>query len=474
MFITFPPDRNHAKHPLKLVLGFLGLSVLATCLTWSTPVFAQFSGLDHERDLNYAEAIVQYRLEIEQQEALTNDFDLSLYPKLMGLARSLRSVGELEAAIDAAQRAQHITHRHHGVHNPMQIEVLELKTQIHLRQSEPLLADKQQRFAFYIRQSNVEPESIELLPALEELSRWYENTGQLHRARKLHEKSIEIVESHFGPDASEQLPYLQKLAKLKRLQRVCCSTRIMKQALEVVDANPNIDDQLKADIYIEIADAYTISGDRSEAKTFYQKAWELMPPEAQQATFSEPSKIALSRPLNSHTSANTRIFRADNRNAFGRREFRPLLQDEIRELDSLPPQEFVLNTDSNDYDVRIRDRNLASTQDQEPAVRTVGQPYAFLHQQFLQILPARMKSDAALASIQVELIFDIDSAGKPHNIQVASKTDGLPNKVSNLMREVVRKSRFRPRMEDGFPVATSQFRITQSFAAKAAYSSENI
>ena len=458
--------------------AFRSLAVAMTAVTlggWSPISVAQLSGLDHERDLNYAQAVIQYRLEIEQQESATNDFDMSLYPKLMGLARSLRSLGELEEAIDAAQRAQHITHRHHGVHNTMQIEALDLKTQIHLRQSEPLLADKQQKFAFYIRKSNVEPGSLELLPALEELSNWFENTGQLHRARKLHEQSIEIVEAHFGPDTEEQLPYLQKLAKLKRLQRVCCSTRIMKEALEVVEANPNIDDDLKAQTYIEIADAYTISGDRTAAKTFYQNAWNLMSPEERQSTFAAPSKIAFSRPLNSsHNSSNLRVFRPDNRDAFGRRDFRQLRQDEIRELETLPPQEFVLKTENTDYDVRIRDRHLASTHDRAPAVRTIGQPYAFIHQQFVQILPSRFKSDAAVNSLRVELMFDIDAAGKPHNIQILSLASDVPNRVNSLMKEVIRKSRFRPRMQDGFPVATSQYRLTQSFAAKADQSSETI
>jgi tetratricopeptide (TPR) repeat protein len=288
----------------------------------------------------------------------------------------------------------------------------------------------------------------------------------------MNEQSLEIVEAHFGEDAIEQLPYLERLAKLKRLQRVCCSTRIMKQALDIVEANPNVDDELKVRTFLEIGDAYTISGNREEAETFYRRAWDLMPAAERIDKFSAPSKIAFSKPLSTaQTSLNTRMYRVE-RDPFGRRDFKPMLDDEIRELESLPPQEFVLNADNTEYDIRIRDRMLSADPLQKPAVRTVGQPYTFLRKQFLQILPSRLHSDQALEALEVDLEFDIDATGKPFNIKVIS--EGTPSKVNRLMRDVVRKSRFRPRMEDGYPVATRAFKLTQSFAAKTTITSESI
>lgn len=442
---------------------WLGIGLILLSATFSGYLRAELSGLDHERDLNFREAVVQYRLEIEAAETLYGEYDPKLYQPLLGLARSLQKLGDFEAATEAARRAQHISHRHEGVHTPTQLEVVELLTRLHLANAEPLMADKQQRFAYYVRKSNVAEDSLEMLPALETLAKWYEKTGQLHRARKLNEQGLEIVESHFGEDAIEQLPYLQRLARLKRLQRVCCSTRIMEQALDIVEANPNISDDVKAQTYLQVADAHTIADNRQEASTFYRRAWELMPPEERARKLSKPSKIAFSRPLETASSMHSRVYRIE-RDAFGRREYKPLLDDELRELESLPPQEFVLNADNTEYDIRIRDRTVSSNRDMKPAVRTVGQPYMFLRSQFFQILPSRLKSDEALANITIDLQFDIDSTGKPFNIEVL--TEDAPNKVSKLMRNVVRKSRFRPRMEDGYPVATQSFRLTQSFGPR--------
>lgn len=451
---------------------WLGISVALALMLLPDSLQAQLSGLHYERDLNYAQAVLQYREEIEQSEQTNGEFAFVLFEPLMGLARSLQKIGDYEAAAEAARRAQHITHRHHGVHSPLQLEAVKLLTQLHLRASEPLEADKQQRFAYYIRKSNFAADSLEQLPAMEELANWFEKTGQLYRARKMNEQSLEIVEAHFGEDAIEQLPYLERLAKLKRLQRVCCSTHIMKQALDIVEANPNVDDELKVRTFLEIGDAYTISGNREEAETFYRRAWDLMPAAERIDKFSAPSKIAFSKPLSTaQTSLNTRMYRVE-RDPFGRRDFKPMLDDEIRELESLPPQEFVLNADNTEYDIRIRDRMLSADPLQKPAVRTVGQPYTFLRKQFLQILPSRLHSDQALEALEVDLEFDIDATGKPFNIKVIS--EGTPSKVNRLMRDVVRKSRFRPRMEDGYPVATRAFKLTQSFAAKTTITSESI
>ncbi len=450
---------------------WLGISVILLLALVPDYLHAQLSGLDHERDLNYAEAVVQYRLEIKETEARVGEYDLSLFEPLLGLARSLSKIGDFEAATEAARRAQHISHRHEGVHTPRQLEVVELLTRLHLATDEPLLADAQQRFAYYIKQTDVPADSIERLPAMESLAKWYEKTGQLHRARKLNEQGLEIIEAHFGEDAIEQLPYLQRLAKLKRLQRVCCSTRIMAQALDLVESNPNISDEVKAKTYLEIADTHTIAGNRQEASTFYRRAWELMSVEDRSKQLSKPRKISFSRPLETTTSMQMRTYRIE-RDAFGRREYKPLQDDELRNLESLPPQEFILNTESSEYDVRIRDRTLSTSRDMKPAVKTVGHPYTFLREQFFQILPSRMHSDAALDGIVVELEFDIDSTGKPFNVEVL--TENTPTKVSKLMRDVIRKSRFRPRMEDGYPVATQSYRLTQSFSTKTTTKTESI
>ena len=420
----------------------------------------EMSGLALERDLEFGAATRKYQAEIELAEETLGPYHRDLFEPLMGLARSQYRIADYDGALASTQRAQHISHRHNGVHSSRQLEGVELMTQIYLAQNEPLLADKQQRFAFYVSTHNIPNDSLELLPSLEKLADWYSKTGQLHRARKLNERGIEIVEANFGEDSIQQLPYLQQLAKLKRLQRVCCSTRVMEQALDLIDRNPNLSSDIKANTYLEVADAYTVSGNERDASTYYQKAWSLMNETARQENFATPQRIVSSQPLNERKRLDARIYRV-GQDPFGRREFRQVRDDELLQMASLPPQEFVVAEDDSDYNVRIRDRTVSRDYEQEAAMRTVGSPFTFLHTQLLQILPSRFRRDERLDEVAVELQFDIDQYGHTQNIEVL--TQNTPGKLSRMMREVVRKTRFRPRMEDGILVTTNRYRLIQTF-----------
>ena len=424
------------------------------------PAQAEMSGIALERDLEYDNAIVQYQAEIAAAETALGQYDFSLHAPLMGLARSQQKLRDYDGAFASIQRAQHLSHRHEGVHTPLQLEGLEIMTQIYLAQDKPMMADKQQRFAYYVGSRHAGPDSLEALPAIEKLADWYRKTGQLHRARKLNEQGIEIVESHFGENTIKQLPYLQQLAKLKRLQRVCCSTRVLEQALSLVENNLEIPNELKATTYLDVADAYTISGDEDNAANYYQKAWGLMSPVVRQEAFATPHRIVFSQPLNDRRSIDTKVFRVEQ-DTFGRRDYRQISREDLLMMESLPPQEFVMTDDDNDYNIRIRDRTVSRDFEQEPAMRTVGTPFKFLRKQLLQILPLRFHHDEILAEVEMEFQFEVDDEGRVHDIELL--TEDAPIKLARTMREVVRKSRFRPRMEDGILVTTKNYRLTQKF-----------
>ena len=431
---------------------FIGLLAL--------PAQAEISGIAFERDLEYDKAIIQYRAEIAATEEALGQYDFSLHAPLMGLARSQQQQRDYAGAFASIQRAQHLSHRQGGVHTPLQLEGLEIMTQVYKAQDKPLMADKQQRFAYYVSSRHAGPDSLEVLPAIEKLAHWYTKTGQLQRARELNEQGIEIVESHFGENTIKQLPYLQQLAKLKRLQRVCCSTRVMEQALSLVENNLEIPNELRATTYLEVADAYTISGDEDNAANYYQKAWGLMSPIVRQETFATPHRIVFSRPLNDRRSISTKVFRIEQ-DMFGRRDFRQLNRDDLLTMDSLPPQEFVMTEDDDNYNVRILDRTANRDFEHEPAMRTVGTPFKFLHKQLLQILPVRFRHDEVLAEVEMEFQFEVDNEGRVHDVELL--TSDAPAKLARTMREAVRKSRFRPRMEDGILVTTKNYRLTQKF-----------
>ena len=439
----------------RLLLIFL---ILASLL--ALPVEAEPFGPASEQDLEHAESVSQYQDEITGLEEDLSAYDADLIEPLMALARSQYQLKDYDAATESIHRAQHLSHRHEGVHAERQLEGVELMTRIHLAQGKPMLADKQQRFAYYVATHAAEENSLMRLPAIDKLADWYTQTGQLQRARKLTEQGIDIIEQHLGEGSIKQLPYLQQLAKLKRLQRVCCSTRIMEQALTLIENNSEINSELKASTYIEVADAYIMSGKDDLAAQYYEKAWSAMSPIARQEAFGEPRRIVFSQPLNEHRIGEARILRLDQ-DVFGRREYRQVTRRELMLEESLTPQEFYVTEDDSNYNVRILDRSISRDYEQEDAMRTTGKPFMFLHKQLLQVLPARFHKGEILNTVEVELVFDVDAQGRTQNIKTIQ--DAAPIKLQRLMREVVSRTRFRPRMEDGILIATENYRVIQKF-----------
>ncbi len=413
----------------------------------------------YEFDLEYDKAIVGYKALIESLEEEQGGYAEALIGPLLGLGRSYLAVYDYDNAEEALTRAQHLTHRHDGVYSPRQLEIIDLLTRLHLAKGKPMLADKQQRFSYFVSEHIYGAESPDILPAIDKLATWYTDTGQLYRARKTNEKGRDLIQKLYGETSLEQLPYMVELAKLKRLQRVCCSSKVMEEALALVAQN-DPRNEVAAEAYINAGDAYIISGDEDQASEYYQIAWQKMNPAQREIAFATPHRIASSKPLNRAEKNNIRMFAADPR-ALDGSEFRELSLQERLMLESLPPQEFFLDETENEYNIRIRDRSTHNDFLDEPAMRTVGEPFKFLHKQLIQILPARFQTDANLNKLELDIVFSVDEAGNAGNIQINSIN--APGKLIRMMREVVRKTRFRPRMENGVIVPTEHHHLRQTF-----------
>ena len=130
----------------------------------------------------FEKAVGEYERLAEKISSTKGPFTLELVPALVGLGRSYIKMGHLEQALDNLQRAQNVTHRNEGVYSPSQSVILELMTDLQLASEEPLEADRQQKFLFFISTHHFA--DLETLPAHIKLSQWYMETGQYRRAQK--------------------------------------------------------------------------------------------------------------------------------------------------------------------------------------------------------------------------------------------------------------------------------------------------
>ena len=400
--------------------------------------------------------IEEYKQLIARISRKSGDFSADLFEPLLGLGRAYAAIGNVEQAHDTFDRAQHITHRNEGVYSPKQLEILEIKTRLALQSSEPLEADRLQRFLFFINRHNFE--NLEVLPAYLDIAKWYMETGQYLRARKVLEEAVAIIHESAGVYDLTLLEPLQLIARSRRLQGICCTEKFLFKVLDIIENNDNVPQDIQAAAYAELADAYTVSGKSKDAAKFYS----LASLTANTTVSQEPRMIAMSRQLDGTRRHNTQMFRLERNLFAGRRSLRRMSVQEQLEAAYQPPQRFVLPLNENTYGVKIRDAR-APTDTSEPVLKMVGNPFQFIFKQLETILPGSLRNEANLANISIALEFTVTGTGGIRDIEVTKSN--APVKLDRLMKEVLRKTRFRPALVDGQPVITHNVTLEQSFAS---------
>ena len=405
---------------------------------------------------DYAAAIVEYERLVKLISRQSGNFSSDLFEPLLALGRAHAGIGNIERAHESFDRAQHITHRNEGVYSPKQFEILEIKTRLTLQSGEPLEADRLQRFLFFINRHNFE--GLEVVPAYLSISKWYLETGQYHRARKVLNEAVTMIQELAGVYDLRLLEPLQLIAKSRRLQGVCCTEKFLLKVLDIIEHNDNVPRDTRAAAYAELADAYTVRGKSDEAANFYLLAAQTV----NTAGLQEPRMIAMSRQIDGFRHHNTQMFRPERDLFARRRPLRRMSLEEQLEAGHQPPQRFVLPLSENTYQIKIIDAR-ASIGSSEPTQKMVGNPFQFTFKQLQTILPSSLRNDADLATLSIELDFTVTETGAIRDIELTKSN--APVKLNRLMKQVLRKTRFRQALVEGQPVITHNVTLTQSFAS---------
>lgn len=194
----------------------------------------------HESNGNYGLAIDNYSKFVIATEEQQGIYSSALIEPMIGLARSYHALGDYVNANEYGARAQHLTHRNDGVYSLRQIEIIDLMTDAYLAQRDAEQADKTQKFSLFIAQHHYGDDSLNAIPAISKLGKWYVDSGQFTRADKLLNTQSEIVTNTSGALDPLHLPIIIERAKLKRLRRICCSHIVMQTALPILEKHPNL------------------------------------------------------------------------------------------------------------------------------------------------------------------------------------------------------------------------------------------
>lgn len=395
---------------------------------------------------------------IDALAAESGGFSLDLVDPLITRARTHITDGDDVAAEEALLRAQHVIHRNEGVHALRQLEIIDLMTELHLDREEPEDADRQQQLAVYLAERNYGKDSVEVVPALMKLEAWYADTGQFMHAQRTIDRALDIIRAEGGDADPRLIEPLMEAARIRRLHRICCSYKLLEEARDVVEANPQLPADERAAVYAALGDAYLASNRTDRATEAYRLGWSALDGELANSQFNQPVQIALAEDLEGSDRVNKKVFTV-NRDAMGFARYREMTVEERLGIETRPPQQFFVPLTQGDRDFHIKE-NFGVDDPMEKTRKMVGQPYQFILPQLQQIMPLSAHDEAKLAMVEVDLEFTVEADGRVADVEI---NGNAPAKLKRLMRRVLYKSHFRPRLVDGEPVATENYRLVQTF-----------
>jgi tetratricopeptide (TPR) repeat protein len=337
---------------------------------------------------------------MEFLEARTNPFDEILINSVMAKGICQLLLGSFTNAEDTFRRAQHITHRHKGVYNKEQLPMISYLTATNLRQGNSLAADQQQRFSLKVAEQSYGPNSIEILPTLVRLGSYFASRGN----------TIPVV-------APTELRLLRNILFRD-------SINLYLRAIEITELNYGVNDLRLLTPLRGLASARML-----------------------EITQRRNAKVALLRSLEI-VDSNLNSDLTDRAQAMvDLGDFYIITSDK-------QAQEIYLNAWAILQETPETQRLAASLFGSPVRLYPRDSPFLYLD----RTPDGHTTGDELFANLQ----FDVLPNGHVQAIEIID--NNVPNKGIRLVRQILRASRYRPRIHNGELVSTEALQKRQLFA----------
>lgn len=223
--------------------------------------------------LEFAEQI--YRDAIAIIESHEKMLSKRLINPLTGLGATYNRLGLYDQAIKTFDRALRINHVNDGFYNFEQFKVYDGLTEGYVGQQEIEDANFYQEIQLEIYQRKIGVNDPGIVPGLYKLADWYKRSGQLELAMQSYRRADDILRK----GDSEELS-LQRVEALEGMAHVyesggnqSAGASVFKRALDIIDAQSEIDYRMRATVMVKLGDLYTRSGRSTSAEKYYAEAW---------------------------------------------------------------------------------------------------------------------------------------------------------------------------------------------------------
>ncbi|MBV1878398.1 MAG: tetratricopeptide repeat protein [Pseudomonadales bacterium] len=361
----------------------------------------------------YRKATKPFKKSIKTMQEIQGPFSEAIVDSLAKLGICYYKIGNLDAALDNFQQAQHIVHRLDGVKSIEQDALLNWMSIVQIRRQDLKAANTLQRFRYENYRFNYGEDSAETVPSLLVLAKWFQTSAQYTDSAKAYKRAINIIERNHLPTATLQQS-LSGLANIHYLKGQCCADDYMAQRAKLVSNDADFDNTEKSQAYIDAADMSLMHRGEQQPALLYKEAWHYGG-DINSSTYGKPSILGISR-----IDRMIKAYRPEKNNV-----------------------------------TTIYTQNSEETQNRTN-VQIVGAP--------LQLCAAEIKDLAKnhdYSKYVVDMNFAVTAEGRATNIKVVDTN--APSSINQLMRRIVQLYRFRPKLADGVPVE-EQMQLRQTFA----------
>ncbi|MFT6037983.1 MAG: hypothetical protein ACI9TP_000772 [Candidatus Azotimanducaceae bacterium] len=343
-----------------------------------------------------------------------------VYTALRREGLALQVLGEHGQAIKSFRHLQSLVHREYGVRSLLQAESIRDLTRSYIASGDLRNADLQQKVLYGIYKDAYSVDSTDMHEARSRLATWYRSTFRYKQALNLYAESRRYLDTAESSGAALTVRMLRGEALTLVLSGHCCAIDKLREARALaarVDTNgpkiPRINLEQYAKISLDLADAQMFKGQSVDALKNY-----LAMGRAQEAVFLGLSN-ARDLGLASHRS-------------------RP----------GYDPHTKIIDGQQLNFGVSKSVRPL-------PVPASIGEP--------VSLCTAGLMADYnrnSYARYFLETVVDVDVNGRANEI---SMTGSAPAYLQRLMRVVLEKSRYRPKVNSEGVAVQSQMTFRQTF-----------
>jgi len=170
-------------------------------------------GIAQHHNQDYDSAQLNFASAIGIIERIEDRLSSALINPLQGLAATQAATGRPDLARLTYRRAVHVSHVNEGPHNRKQIETLESIAELHVSMGDVKEAVGIQDNIYNLQARNIDQDSLEIIPALQNKANWQHRLQLYQNERSSWRKIVQIIEDHKGKESLELITPLTNLGK---------------------------------------------------------------------------------------------------------------------------------------------------------------------------------------------------------------------------------------------------------------------